>query len=158
MKIMRETVAALQFALLVGCLSGCRSKPVVAVPDVVHQNALESLEKLQSQVSVGVTHHDYLTSLAEVDFRVGKSGDPKLVEALKWYRAAGEVWAEGMRSYSNDDSSLSCKGLGSVLCLDYPELITMDEQQRPAIVVSEGRSKAWSKAEDSLILAKYHRD
>jgi hypothetical protein len=135
-------------ALLAG-LTGCTKAP--SVSDVAHQNALESLRKIQSEVRVGVIYRDYMASLAEADYLVGKTNDPKLVETLKWYQQAGDMWGQEVE----DRPYMWCEGKSAnPLCAQYPALIKqLNGNSEHLIVASSGRIDGWWKANDSLGLA-----
>jgi hypothetical protein len=156
MKTMRKTAVALQFALLAVCLSGCRSQASAAVPDVVANDALASMKKLQSQVAVGVTYRDYMVSLGEADYRVKEltTGDSphaespyakSLTDALKSYQIAGDLWGE------RNGRDINC-GSPTSFCTHYPELVThpIETWLSPYIDVSSQRQVAWEHADSDI--------
>jgi len=126
--VSRLFIAAVLVVLLGGCRHSMQSNPQA-------NDALLALKKLQAKTETGIAYNEYLSALGDANFAVKSfldSEDAKsqpdlsssLQEAIKWYRAASEVWSESTGEYAT--SYEPCvKGMVTLpLCDSYPELVT----------------------------------
>jgi hypothetical protein len=151
-------------------VSGCHQE------DPLAKAALASLQKLQSKTEVGVSYEDYTSALGDANYAVrqyvdrnGVESDPKLephiqfvaaiLGALKWYRAAGEVWST--KGDNPGVTWLSCVGDPSLgggnnrlaLCDKYPELVStlhLPSRDVTEVSFSFGIKYSWTLADDEM--------
>jgi hypothetical protein len=162
----RTIVKMVLLASAFAAFSGCHQE------DPLAKAALASLQKLQSKTEVGVSYEDYTSALADANYSVrqyvdrnGVESNPKLephiqfvaaiLGALKWYKAAGEVWNEKL-----DNPGFFKKDCYHhppfALCDEYPELVSpvstdfLGRKVPATISFSFGIQHSWTLAGDEM--------
>ena len=143
---------------------GCTSRSLKSDPKA--EAAVTALQRLDARLETGITRSEYSTSVGEANFQVKQflesdkaNSVPKftesLVEAMKWYKAAGDIWSAEVQApvavgYCQADlSSFQATGL----CKTYPELVTTVPGKGPTAGSSQRSSAALVNL--SILVSQY---
>jgi hypothetical protein len=142
------------------------TKANTLITDEQAKDAVLALKKLQARTEIGISQEDYSRALGDTYFSVKMFLDSDsaasvpefskaLNNAIKWYRAAADLWQikAGVKEVSESVPGMPIEGTDcdhqpagdENLCVKYPELVSVRSGER-GIYYEDAMNGAWRLA------------